>query len=114
MRVHVNKERDDPLLSRAFHHPHLCAGESQFAQNYMSFAVEPLHDIQVRQEVLLIRRRSNKSMIAWLLVLLLSVSPAMGTLIGTYTRRADVGVAVSAGIFALASFLQGLAVWLQI
>ena len=114
--MHLTNEKDDLLLSEAFHHPQLLANEFTFIQDNAHFAIgslETRHSL-VGHEVLLIRRRSNKRKIAWLLVLLLVISPAVGTLVGRYTHRADVGVAVSAGIFALASFLQGFAAWLQI
>lgn len=66
------------------------------------------------KEVILIRRVFDKRRIAWLLISMLVVSPAIGALVGGYSRRADVGVAVTAAIIALASFLQGLLAWLQI
>ena len=66
------------------------------------------------KEVVLIRRVFDKGKIAWLLVSMLVISPAIGTLVWRYSHRADVGVAVSAAIFALASFLQGLLAWLQV
>lgn len=63
------------------------------------------------QKVVVFRRVLDKGRIAWLLVSLSLISPALGTLVGILSKRADVGVAVAAGIFALASFVQGLAAW---
>ncbi len=114
--MRIRDDRDDLLLSEAFHHPHLLAHESTFVQDNARFAVglPGVGHSLIGQEVLLIRRRSNKVKIAWLLGLLLMVSPAVGTMVGSCTHRADIGVAISAGIFALASSLQGLAAWLQV
>lgn len=114
-RVHIRDERDDSLLSEAFHHPCLLIHELALAQDSIRSAVAPpvLRQTLIGQEILLVRRRIDKGTIAWLLSLLLVTSPAAGTVVGRFTHRADVGVAVSAGIFALASFLLGLAGWLQ-
>ena len=59
--------------------------------------------------------------IARLLILLLLISPGLGTIVATIIHHAGVGVAASAGVgvavsaavFALASFLQALATWLE-
>ena len=55
----------------------------------------------------------DKANVAWVLILLLIASPGLGIAIGLCSHSADVGVAASAGIFALASFIQGLVAWLQ-
>lgn len=65
------------------------------------------------QEVLVIQRVIYKERIAWFLVCLLVVSPVCGYLIGAISQQVEVGVGVSVGIFALASFLQGLAAWIH-
>ena len=62
---------------------------------------------------MVIRRILDKKKVAWLLTSLLVLSPGLGTLVGLCTQKVDVGIAVSAGVFALASFLQGLAVWIH-
>ena len=48
-----------------------------------------------------------------MLILLLFFSPALGIGVGICSHDADVGIAVSAGVFAVASFVQGLVVWVQ-
>lgn len=63
------------------------------------------------QRVIVIRKILDKTKVAWLLIFLLIVSPGLGIVVGYYTHKAEVGIVVSAGIFALASFLQGLAAW---
>ena len=73
------------------------------------------------QRIIVIRGVLDKFKIARLLILLLLISPALGTLVATLTHHAGVGDAVSAGVgvtvsaavFALASFLQALATWLE-
>lgn len=65
------------------------------------------------QEIIVVKRVIDRAKIAWLLILLLSFSPLLGIGVGICSHNADVGIAVSAGIFALASFVQGLVAWVQ-
>lgn len=46
-------------------------------------------------------------------MVLLIVAPLFGVLTFCLVRQVDAAVAVSAAIFALASLLQGLVVWVQ-
>ena len=71
------------------------------------------HGLMEGQNVILIRRVLDKWMIAWVLIGLLLISPGLGIATGICSHRLDVGVAVSAGLFALASFLLALAKWFQ-
>lgn len=64
-------------------------------------------------EVITIRYELDRCKVAWLLMLLLVLSPGLGLAVGWASQRADVGVGVSAAVFALASFLQGWFVWLD-
>ena len=64
-------------------------------------------------EVITIRHELDRCKVAWLLMLLLMLSPGLGLAVGWASQRADVGVGVSAAVFALASFLQGWFVWLD-
>ena len=48
-----------------------------------------------------------------MLILLLFLSPVLGLGAGICSRNAKVGFAVSASVFALASFVQGLVAWIQ-
>ena len=79
------------------------------------FAVKPpsTHSDNSRQDVIVISSVLNKTRIAWLLIFLLIISPSLGLIVGLLSHNAATGIAVSAGIFALASFLQGLAAWFQ-
>ena len=65
------------------------------------------------QEIIVIIRVSDRAKVAWLLIMLLFFSPTLGIGVGVCSHNADVGIAVSAGIFALASFVQGLVAWVQ-
>jgi len=61
--------------------------------------------------VIVIRKILDKAKIALLLIFMLIISPGLGLVAGFCTHKAEVGIAVSAGVFALASLLQGLAAW---
>lgn len=65
------------------------------------------------QRVIVLRKVLDKQKIACILILLLLVSPALGLTVGNISHRADVGISVSVGIFALATILQGLAAWFE-
>ena len=63
--------------------------------------------------VVMIRRELDKTKIAAFLIMLLMVSPGFGVLVGHFSDSADAGIAAGAGIFALASFIQGLTAWVM-
>ena len=65
------------------------------------------------QKVIVIKQVIDKAKVAWLLILLLFLSPVLGIGVGICSHNAEVGIAVSAGVFALASFVQGLVAWIQ-
>ena len=65
------------------------------------------------REIIVVKRVIDRAKIAWLLVLLLLLSPALGLVVGVCSHDAEVGIAVSAGLFALASFVQGFVAWVQ-
>ena len=62
---------------------------------------------------MVIRYELDRLKIAYLMISLLFISPSAGLLVGFLSHDAQVGVAVSAGVFALASFLQGLMAWVE-
>ena len=125
----------DPLLTEALHNPdivlHMCTypltvdnlGSSP-ADNDKALSYEPAqrtndaestgtcieHD---DQKVIVIKQIIDKAKVAWLLILLLFLSPVLGIGVGICSHNAEVGIAVSAGVFALASFVQGLVAWIQ-
>ncbi|MCJ1270912.1 hypothetical protein MMC22_010809 [Lobaria immixta] len=107
---------NDPLLTEIFHKStHLTGTARTFP-----FSSAGIDDYQ-GQRIIVVRRVLDKFKIARLLILLLLISPAFGTVVATVAHRAGVGVAVSTGvgvavsvsIFGLASFLQALATWFE-
>ncbi|KAI4129903.1 MAG: hypothetical protein LQ338_001988 [Usnochroma carphineum] len=114
-RVDLERSRRDNLLTEAIHNPRLLANESSFIKRHGGLTLRKgaAMDGLAGQQVLLIDTVLDKGKITLLLLLFLILSPALGIIVGQFSHRADVGVAVSAGIFALASFLQGLAAWLH-
>lgn len=113
--VNLEEEKDDPLLTEAFHNPKLLFRETQYIADKHQLAIDAnsSNERLSGQNVILIRRVLHKRLIAWVLIVLLLISPGLGIAIGMCLNRLDVGVAVSAGIFALASFLLALAKWFQ-
>lgn len=103
----------DWSLTEAFHNPHTILHDTNHVANNDRFSIKPLSMGRRNsdQDVIVIRKILNKTKIAWLLMFLLIISPGLGLIVGLRTRKAEVGIAVSAGLFALASFLQGLAAW---
>lgn len=65
------------------------------------------------REIIVVRRVIDRAKVASLLILLLFFSPTLGIGVGVCSHNADVGIAVSAGVFGLASFVQGLVAWVQ-
>ncbi|KAL8721259.1 MAG: hypothetical protein Q9181_007751 [Wetmoreana brouardii] len=114
-RVDLEKYERNNLLTEAIWNPNLLANESAFILKHGSLALDKEYAIHglSGQQVLLVDTVGDKEKIAWLLLLFLILSPALGIIVGHFSRRAEVGVAVGAGVFALASFLQGLAAWLH-
>ncbi|KAI4216711.1 MAG: hypothetical protein L6R36_009336 [Xanthoria steineri] len=99
------------LFSEAIRHPALLAKEPSFLTANGSFELGKPGGV-VGQQVLVVYSTANKEKMAWLLLLALILSPALGLIVGQFTQRAEVGVAVGAAVFACASFLQGLAAWI--
>lgn len=114
-RVDLRKYERDTLLTEALRYPDLLASESNFILEHENLTLRRADEQRglAGQQVLVIYIVGDKAKIARLLLLLLVLSPALGAIAGRFSHRADVGVAVGAGIFALASFLQGLAAWLH-
>lgn len=136
-RVYVQGFTLDPLLTEALRNPHLLLRPTTYPLNVDAFGSSPAdsnttlghksaqftneldgnstitcieHD---GQDIIVVRRVIDRAKVAWLLILLLFLSPALGIGVGICSHNADVGIAVSAGIFALASFVQGLVAWVQ-
>lgn len=115
IRVDLGNRRKDDLLTEALYNPHLLTNEPAFILKHDNLVLQRKDEVRslAGQQVLLIDTLGDRVKMALLLLLFLILSPALGIIVGRLAERADVGVAVSAGIFALASFLQGLAAWLH-
>jgi hypothetical protein len=113
LQVSIQNFEQDWLLTKAFHRPHLLSQLLDYVAQNQRFCVSPSFDNDKTDQynVLVIRRVINKTKVAWLLIILLILSPGLGLIVGLCTHKAEVGIAVSAGVFALAAFLQGLAAW---
>ncbi|KAL9034846.1 MAG: hypothetical protein Q9180_005182 [Flavoplaca navasiana] len=114
-RVELRDFEQYHLFSEAIRHPALLANEPDFLMEYGSLILCESGGLDglVGQQVLVVYTMADKEKIAWLLLLALILSPALGLIVGQFTQRAEVGVAVAAGVFACASFLQGLAAWIH-
>ena len=113
--VHLQDFTFNPLLTEAFHDPNLLLQEPKFLVNGSPFRAAHkgyLENLE-GEHIIVIRRVLDKVKISYLLLALVVISPGLGLAVGICSHKAEVGIAVSAGIFALASFVQGLAAWLQ-
>jgi hypothetical protein len=61
---------------------------------------------------IVVRQVLSKVKLSMLLLTLLLLGSIVGCVVGLCTRRADVAVAVTAGIFAFVAVLQSLVAWL--
>ena len=136
-RIYLGDFTLDPLLTEAFYNPHTLLrsvdypldidnvgslpglnnkGFDHLPEPICSDANDKTSSTCIEpddQEIIVIRRVIDRAKVAWLLILLLFFSPTLGVGVGVCSHNADVGIAVSAGIFALASFVQGLVAWVQ-
>ena len=114
-RVSFEGYRHDTLFSQAFHNPEILQRQKSYAVTLESCALRLTESDPIfsGQSVVIINKVLNKAKITWVLVLLLIISPGLGVAVGLWSRKAEVGIAVSAGVFALASSLQGFAGWLD-
>lgn len=136
-RVYLEDFTLDLLLTESLHNPHLLLRSASYplnadyfgsatADNDKALGHQPAqssNDVDDKststcielegQEVIVVRRVIDRAKVAWLLILLLFFSPALGIGVGICSHNASVGIAVSAGIFALATFVQGLVTWIQ-
>lgn len=64
------------------------------------------------KRAIVVRHVLSKAKVAMMLLILLLLGSMLGVVVGICTGRADVAVAVAAGIFACVTVLQGLIAWL--
>ena len=65
------------------------------------------------KQTIVVRKIVDRAKVAWLLVLPLGISPILGAIVRVCSHNAEASTAVSAGMFALASFTQGIVAWMQ-
>ncbi|MCJ1276385.1 hypothetical protein MMC21_004190 [Puttea exsequens] len=117
-RVYLQDFVIDPLLTEAFHNPSIVFYEDEPFDPLTHLSTTshenglPLTTLKW-DRVVVIRKTFCKTKIAWWLICLLIISPALGAVILFCTHNAEVGIAVSAGVFALATFVQGTIACLQ-
>ncbi|KAL8719024.1 MAG: hypothetical protein Q9225_003905 [Loekoesia sp. 1 TL-2023] len=97
-RVDLRKFERDTLLTEALRHPDLLANESNFILEHENLTLRVADEQRdlAGQQVLVVYIVGDKVKIARLLLLLLVLSPALGAIVGRFSHRADVGVAVGA------------------
>ncbi|KAL9025465.1 MAG: hypothetical protein Q9196_005718, partial [Gyalolechia fulgens] len=112
-RVDLTSLERHNILTEALRYPELLANESNFVLEHESLALQEKDEWRnlAGQQVVVLYTVGDKEKITWLLLLMLVLSPALGVIVGHFSGKAEVGVGVGVGIFALASFLQGLAAW---
>lgn len=115
MKVDLDGYTRHVRFTEAFQNPGILANEPTFLLQWKRLTIETERGLQglAGQKALVVHTVGDKEKIVGLLLLFLILSPVLGVIVGQVSRRAEVGVAVSAGVFAMASFLQGLAAWLQ-
>lgn len=136
-RVYLQDFTLDPLLTEALQDPHILFPPATYPLGVDKLRSSPSENDRVpghrrpqyntkghcesgstcveqrSQDVIVIRRVIDRAKVAWLLFLLLLFSLALGLVVGVCSHDAKVGIAVSAGVFALASFVQGLVAWVH-
>ena len=113
-KVTIDEYKSNLPMTEAFGDPETLRHHEQYARSLGNFVIH----ISTRgnlegQKAIILRETLHKAKIIGLLVSVLVISPGIGIVVGICTHNAEVGVAVSAGVFAMASFLQSLAMWFQ-
>lgn len=73
----------------------------------------PVDGRRVGREAMVITTALNKAQLVFVLAFLLLVAPGVGIFIGLKTRRLDIGIAVTGGIFTLVPAVVALVAWFQ-
>ncbi|KAL8726804.1 MAG: hypothetical protein Q9166_006486 [cf. Caloplaca sp. 2 TL-2023] len=91
MRVDIKGFERDNLFSEALRHPGLLANEPDFITENRSLVLDKPDRIHgyAGQQVLVVYAVADKEKIAWLLLLSLILSPALGVIVGRFSHRAD-------------------------
>ena len=96
----------DTLFTQALKHPGLLSRQPDYISCNERFIQTPTTTDLNGQNVIVVYRVLDRVKITWLLILLLFVSPGLGVLVGLRSHKAEVGIAVSAAVFALASVFK--------
>ena len=113
-RVSLRGYKHDTLFTQALERPALLSRQADYLSHHEGFTVVPAATRDLcDQSVIVIHRELDKLKVVCLLSPLLVVSPGLGLLIGMRSHSAEVGLAVSAMIFALVSCFQGVVAWLS-
>jgi hypothetical protein len=96
------------LLTRAFGRPELLGSAVDFVRSNSQFEVD-----STSHEALLLYREVDRMSLCLLLVAALSISIALGFIVGIWAHRIDVGVATSSGMAAFLSCIEVLILWLS-
>ncbi|KAL8685069.1 MAG: hypothetical protein Q9218_007992, partial [Villophora microphyllina] len=94
-RVDLERYEKNSLFTEAMQNPCLLANEAAFILKHENLSLERSEEIQdlTGQQVLVVDTVGDKGKMAWLMLLFLVLSPAMGLIVGKSSQRADVGVA---------------------
>ena len=114
-RVYLREFTKDIVLTEALNDPRIVfrSTNSGYERSLLNPPSIRNHEDLKGEDIIVIRQILDKANVARILILLLIASPGLGIAIGLCSHNADAGIAASSGIFALASFTQGLIAWLQ-
>ena len=120
-RVYLQDFALDPLLTEALHDPrilfcptdHTGYERTHFTNDIDEKRTSTCMQHEHHPDFIVIRCLLDRTKVARLLILLLFLSPALGISVGVCFQNADMGIAISAGLFGLTTFVQGLVAWVQ-
>jgi hypothetical protein len=94
-------------LAEAFYKPQILDGASNFVRNNDQFEVCGLNG-KIEKQVVLVSLQASYIGLAILLVANLMLCIVPGILVGTFTKSADLGIAISSGIAGILSCLSAV------
>ncbi|KAF8861255.1 hypothetical protein BDZ45DRAFT_282619 [Acephala macrosclerotiorum] len=109
--VFVVDRQEDLELTAAFHDPHLLAQAKDFVKDNTRFTINNTSP-SVGKDALLIGLRVNWIGVFILVFLNLFICLGSGIIVGYFTRRVDLGVAVTSGVAAVVACIQAVLVLL--
>ncbi|KAI9861071.1 MAG: hypothetical protein M1813_005500 [Trichoglossum hirsutum] len=109
VKVHLTASNTSQLFTNAFHNPTLFR-QPNFASSYPQFSVAN-STTEGDLQTLVVRVAADKSRAFRVMVALLLAAPIIGVLVGVFSSRADVGVAVTTAIFAFVTCFQVSVHW---